>query len=73
MLMIGDGVLAVVAPTEHVRLWRKAPTGFDKLLKSFEKRPAVTRTVGLLEIGLGLWLAHAQYKKRRSFLDRMLS
>lgn len=72
MLMIGDGVLATIAPTEHVRLWRKAPTGFDKMLKKFEKNPTLTRSLGLLEIALGIWLAKAQYQKRRTLIDRIL-
>ncbi|MDX1582820.1 MAG: hypothetical protein R3338_04395 [Thermoanaerobaculia bacterium] len=72
MLMIGDGVLATIAPTEHVRLWRKAPTGLDKMLKKFEQNPGLTRTLGVVEIGLGIWLAKAQYRKRKSLFDRLL-
>lgn len=72
MLMIGDGVLAMIAPREHVRLWQRGPAGFEKLMKRFEQRPGLTRTVGAIEAGLGIWLAYAQYRKRQTLLDKIL-
>jgi hypothetical protein len=72
MLMIGDGVLAMIAPREHIRLWQKGATGFDKVLKKLEQKPNVTRALGAVEAGLGIWLAYAQYRKRRTLLDKLL-
>lgn len=72
MMMIGDGVLAMIAPREHIRLWQKGPVGFEKVLSRFEQRPGLTRTIGAIEAALGIWLAYAQYRKRQTFLDRIL-
>lgn len=72
MLMIGDGVLAMIAPREHVRLWQKGPTGFKRIMRRFEQRPGLTRTIGAVEVGLGVWLAFAQYRKRKTLIDELL-
>jgi hypothetical protein len=72
IMMIGDGVLAVIAPKEHLRLWQKGPTGWKKVVRRFERRPGLTRTLGAVEIALGIWLAKAQYRKRKGFMDTLL-
>jgi hypothetical protein len=72
IILIGDGVLAVIAPREHMRLWQSGPRGWQKVTRRFERRPGLTRTVGAVEIALGVWLAKAQYRKRKGFLDAIL-
>jgi len=63
MLSIGDGVLALVAPRDHVALWLLGPKRLRKLGAWFAENPIYTRLGGLVEAGLGLWLALRQYKK----------
>jgi hypothetical protein len=72
IMMIGDGVLAVIAPKEHLRLWQKGPTGWEKVTRRFQRRPGLTRTLGAVEIALGVWLAKSQYRKKKGFLDTLL-
>jgi hypothetical protein len=72
IIMIGDGVLAVIAPKEHIRLWQNGPHGWKKVMRRFERRPGLTRTLGAVEIALGIWLAKTQYRKRKGLLERIL-
>ncbi|MFN3522157.1 MAG: hypothetical protein ACK4YQ_07900 [Phenylobacterium sp.] len=60
MMMIGDGVLAMIEPRRHVALWRTGPPSWSRALRYFEERPALTAALGLVEVGLGLWLARGQ-------------
>lgn len=60
ILMIGDGVLALLQPRRHMRLWNTGPEPWRKLCAYFEERPAQTMAVGALSIGFGLWLASRQ-------------
>ena len=60
MMMIGDGVLAVLEPRRHVALWRSGPAGLRKAMGYFERRPLLTAGVGVVEVALGVWLARSQ-------------
>ena len=57
MLMIGDGVLAAVEPRKHVQLWRRGPDFWEEKMDFFIERPAMTRLLGAVEVGLGIWVA----------------
>ena len=63
MISIGDGVLALIAPRNHVALWLLGPKRLRKLTLSFAENPTYTRLGGIAEIGLGIWLALRQYQK----------
>ena len=65
LMMIGDGVLALAEPRGHVKLWLEGPKPWRRTMKAFLKRPAMTRAFGLVEIGLGLWLASRQQARWR--------
>lgn len=60
MMMIGDGLLAVVDPDRHVRLYMKGPAWWRRLLNAFAERPGMTRALGAAAVGLGVWLAEKQ-------------
>lgn len=60
MLMIGDGVLALVEPRRHLRLWEDGPSWWRGLVEPFVRRPNLTRCLGAGEIALGIWLAARQ-------------
>jgi hypothetical protein len=60
MTMIGDGLLALVDPDRHVRLYMKGPAWWRRFLNTFAERPGMTRALGAAELGLGIWLAEKQ-------------
>jgi hypothetical protein len=57
MAMIGDGVLGIVAPVEHCRLWQSGPPWWQRMIRPFLEHPGATRCLAAAELGLGLWLA----------------
>lgn len=57
IMMIGDGVLSMVRPREHVGLWRRGPGPWRNLVEYFEHRPTLTATLGAVSVMAGLWLA----------------
>jgi hypothetical protein len=63
MISIGDGVLALIAPRNHVALWLLGPKRLRKLTLWFVENPIYTRLGGIAEIGLGIWLALRQYRE----------
>jgi hypothetical protein len=63
MISIGDGVLALIAPRNHTTLWLLGPKRLRKLAAWFAENPLYTRLGGIVEAGLGLWLALRQYKE----------
>jgi hypothetical protein len=64
MMVIGDSVLGLVAPTQHVRLWKAGPRPFRNAVEALEERPKITRSLSLAGLGLGLWWAACQYRSR---------
>lgn len=60
MMMIGDGVLALIEPRRHAALWRAGPAPMRRSVAWFERRPLLTAALGAVEIGLGIWLATRQ-------------
>lgn len=60
MLMIGDGIIALLYPTSHPRLWRAGPPSWEAAMTIFARRPGMTRMLAAVEIGAGLWLAARQ-------------
>ncbi len=60
MMMIGDGLLALVDPDRHVRLDIKGPAWWRRFLKTFAERPGMMRALGAAELGMGIWLVEKQ-------------
>jgi signal transduction histidine kinase len=60
MMMVGEGALAALEPVRHCRNWQGGPRRWRRLISFFVERPALTRAIGLAEIGAGLWLAARQ-------------
>jgi hypothetical protein len=63
MLMIGEGVLTLVAPRRHSLLWEFGPEGYKRAIEAFAEYPTLTRLVAAAEAGLGLWLALRVYSQ----------
>ncbi|HRX86607.1 MAG TPA: hypothetical protein P5572_16410 [Phycisphaerae bacterium] len=57
MMVIGDSVLALVAPRRHVALWKDGPRWWERMAEPFIRNPNMTRALGAAGLGLGIWLA----------------
>ena len=57
MMMIGEGMIIMMQPRRHMRLWRMGPPQLRDLVLEFERRPALSTAMGAAEAALGLWLA----------------
>ncbi len=57
MMMIGDGVLALVEPRHHLAVWRNGPPWWRAMVDPFAARPNLTRCLGAGEVALGVWFA----------------
>jgi hypothetical protein len=63
MLMIGEGVLTIIAPRRHSLLWEFGPEGYNRAIEAFAEHPILSRLVAAAETGLGLWLAFRVYSQ----------
>ena len=59
ILLIGDGIVALLRPQRHVLLWKDGPKFYQDLMEPFVKMPGLTRLLSFVEIMVGLWLASA--------------
>lgn len=56
MVMIGDGVMAIVNPKHDARAWEKGPKVWQDSMEWLAERPALTRAIGAIQIVGGvLW------------------
>ena len=60
MLIIGDGIIALLFPRRHCLLWKFGPQPYRDLMQEFAARPGMTRLLGAMEAALGIWLASEQ-------------
>ncbi|MBA2692386.1 MAG: hypothetical protein H0U65_07825 [Rubrobacter sp.] len=60
IVIIGDGVIEVLAPREHSLLWHVGPG--KGVARFFAENPKYMRLLGLSQIGFGVWLAMRQYR-----------
>jgi hypothetical protein len=51
---IGDGMLALIAPSEHSFLWLIGSEGVRKLVVWFAENPTYTRMAGIAQSGFGV-------------------
>jgi hypothetical protein len=63
MLIIGEGVLTIIAPRRHSLLWKYGPEGYRRAIEAFAEHPTLTRLVAAAEAGLGIWLALRVYSQ----------
>lgn len=62
VFMIGDGLLGMLQPTRHVRLWRSDVPAVDVLVRPFAGRPGRRRAYGLLQLAAGVALASGLHR-----------
>lgn len=63
-LVLADGLVSIVAPTRHMRLWRDAfaPHWWRSTVQWFVDYPSVTRAIGGLQVVVGVWLCRRAYR-----------
>lgn len=66
-LFIADGLVSIVAPAAHMRLWRDAiPVRlWRSAVQWLADVPGVTRVIGGGQIVLGAWLCRRAYRDLR--------
>lgn len=60
LMLIGDGVVGLVQPERHSRLWLQGPQPYREAMRPFVRHPSLTRVIGAGEIAVGLWWAGRQ-------------
>jgi hypothetical protein len=57
MLMIGDGIVAILEPRRDLEVWDGGPKSYREMLRWMAKHPTLTRAVGAAEAAGGILLA----------------
>lgn len=57
--MFGEGLVCAVAPYRYPMLWKikGAPKAYDELMDYMARHQTFTRSLALLEMAAGLWMA----------------
>ena len=61
--MIGEGLMAALRPRGYMGLWDCGPKWLRAMVASWARHPEMTRTVGILELFAGAYLALRQIDK----------
>ena len=64
ILTVGDGIIAMIFPTEHSLLWEFGPARVQKVARFFAEKPNLMRLLGASQVAFGIWLAQRQYHGR---------
>ena len=56
MLLIGDGVLAIMRPYRNARTWDIGPDSWKALMQYLSDHPDLLRAIGVAEIAVGMAL-----------------
>ncbi|HEV2273505.1 MAG TPA: hypothetical protein VGR96_05030 [Acidobacteriaceae bacterium] len=60
MILIGDGMLAVVRPEHDTTAWACGPRPWRKLMRALHRRPALTRVLGAVQAAGAIYWALSQ-------------
>ena len=60
LMMVGEGVMAMVHPHGYARLWQHGPSWWRTMIDPFVRHPGKTRFVGAAEAMVGFCLASRQ-------------
>ena len=63
MVLIGDGVMALVHPRRDAHAWTKGPRVWRTLMQELAKRPGLTRVIGATQVVIGVAWALRQSKE----------
>jgi hypothetical protein len=62
MVLIGDGVMALIHPGKDAQAWKRGPKVWKQLMETLHERPGLTRAIGAAQIAGGVWWALRQEK-----------
>jgi hypothetical protein len=57
MVLIGDGVMALVNPRNDAKAWKKGPLLWQTVMQGLSKRPGLTRAIAAAQVIGGVWWA----------------
>ena len=57
ILLIGDGILAMLRPYRDAQAWSLGPQAWKDLMRYLSEHPEMLRTIGAAEIAFGFALA----------------
>ena len=60
MVLIGDGVMALIHPVADANAWKRGPKPWRDLMHGLSKRPNLTRAIGVAQIAAGIYWALKQ-------------
>lgn len=60
IMLVGDGLIAAIAPRRLSRLWQFGPRPYRNFMERFIQRPGMTRMLSMSQVAAGLWLALRQ-------------
>jgi hypothetical protein len=60
MVLIGDGVMALIHPVADAGAWDCGPKPWRNLMHALSKRPNLTRAIGAAQIAAGIYWALKQ-------------
>ena len=60
MLLIGDGIMALVHPQRDAHAWKAGPAPWRALMQTLQEHPLLTRTIGAAQVAGGIWWALRQ-------------
>lgn len=63
MMLVGDALLALIAPVRHTAVWRTTSPRWNRMLAAFAQHPGWTRVVAGAELAGGLALAARQWRR----------
>ena len=63
MVLIGDGVMALVHPVRDAQAWKKGPKPWRNLMHFLSEHPSLTRAIGVAQVATGIWWAIQQDKE----------
>ena len=63
MVLIGDGVMALVHPQKDALAWKAGPKPWRDLMHELHERPMLTRAIGAAQIAGAVWWALQQEKE----------
>ncbi len=62
MVLIGDGMMAVIHPQKDALAWKRGPKPWQELMHRLHERPGLTRMIGVAQIVGGVCWALRQEK-----------
>ncbi len=64
MVLIGDGVMALIHPSMDAQAWKKGPLPWRNFMHYLSEHPNLTRAIGATQILTGVaWALHQSREK----------